>query len=105
MDAINFSSSIQNRFDQIQRKSEVKKPKTVKNSVNSFGQIFMKSLDEVNSAHKIADKMMSDLATGKNVDIHQTMIAVEKADISFRLMLQVRNKLVAAYQEINRMQV
>jgi flagellar basal-body rod protein FlgB len=45
------------------------------------------------------------LATGKQTNIHQTMIAAEKADVSFELLMQIRNKLVAAYDKIMRMQV
>jgi flagellar basal-body rod protein FlgB len=54
---------------------------------------------------KAADTRITDLATGKQTDIHQTMIAVEKADVSFQLLMQIRNKLVAAYDKIMRMPV
>ncbi len=43
--------------------------------------------------------------TGETQDLHTTMIAVQKADLSFQMMMQVRNKIVQAYQEIMRMQV
>ncbi|MCD6184882.1 MAG: flagellar hook-basal body complex protein FliE [Deltaproteobacteria bacterium] len=75
------------------------------NNKSSFGKILTDSLVEVNKLQKEADKASSDLVTGKETDIHNTMIAIEKADISFRLMMQVRNKIVAAYEEIKRMQV
>jgi flagellar hook-basal body complex protein FliE len=41
---------------------------------------------------------------GNGADVHSALIAVEKADLSFQLMMQVRNKIVSAYQEISRMQ-
>ena len=63
------------------------------------------SLAEVNHLQKAADQAVSDLVSGKDREIHQTMIAVEKADISFQLMMQVRNKILSAYEEISRMQV
>jgi flagellar hook-basal body complex protein FliE len=44
------------------------------------------------------------LAAGKQKDIHQTMIALEKADVAFQLLMQVRNKIIAAYETIMRMQ-
>ena len=75
-----------------------------KNS-ETFTNVIMKTIDTVDQTNKKADVVVSELATGKNVDIHQAMIAIEKADISFQFMMQVRNKLVSAYQEINRMQV
>ena len=52
-----------------------------------------------------AEAKQVELLTAENKDIHGTMIALEKADISMRLMLQIRNKLVSAYEEVMRMQV
>jgi flagellar hook-basal body complex protein FliE len=71
----------------------------------SFGEFLSESINDVDQVHKAADKMINNLASGEKVDIHNTMIAVEKADISFQLMMQIRNKLIAAYQEVYRMQV
>lgn len=45
-----------------------------------------------------------ELATGKNGNIHETLIAMSKADVSFRMVMQVRNKIINAYQEVMRMQ-
>ena len=44
--------------------------------------------------------MLKDLAAGKNVDLHGTMISLEKADISLRTMVSVRDKLISAYEQI-----
>jgi flagellar hook-basal body complex protein FliE len=71
----------------------------------SFEDILTESIGEVSRLQKEADKAANDLVTGGETDIHSAMIALEKADISFRLMMQVRNKIVAAYEEIKRMQV
>ena len=54
---------------------------------------------------KTSDKKIQELATGKTDDIASVMIATEKADIALRTMMQVRNKIIDAYQEIMRMQV
>ncbi len=70
-----------------------------------FGEIFEQAFDRVNSDMVHADNMIQKMATGKDVDIAQTMIAISKADISFRMMLQVRNKALSAYEEIMRMTV
>lgn len=51
-----------------------------------------------------ADAKVQAMLSGDGIDVHSAMIAVEKADLSFQLMMQVRNKIVAAYQEISRMQ-
>src|SRR5678816_3250366 len=71
----------------------------------SFASVLKDSLTEVNSMQQKADAAITALATGEKVSLHETMIAMEQADVSFRLMMQVRNKIVEAYQEILRMQV
>ncbi len=71
----------------------------------SFADTLAESLDKVNNLQKEADKAIEDFAIGKTRNIHETMIAVNKADLAFRLTMQVRNKIVEAYQEVMRMQV
>ena len=71
----------------------------------SFAAVLKQSLTEVNQLQQKADAAITALATGEKVSLHETMIAMEQADVSFRLMMQVRNKIVEAYQEILRMQV
>ena len=63
------------------------------------------ALNEVNQLQQEAEQSIQHLAAGDGKDIHQTMIAIEKAEISFQLMMQVRNKIIAAYEEVMRMQV
>lgn len=71
----------------------------------TFADTLSESLDKVNDLQKEADKAIEDFATGKTRNIHETMIAVNKADLAFRLTMQVRNKIVEAYQEVMRTQV
>lgn len=71
----------------------------------SFGDTLNRAWTAVNRQQNEKDAAVETLATGRTPDIHNTMIAVQKADISFNLMMQVRNKIVAAYEEIMRMQV
>ena len=59
----------------------------------------------MNKLQKEAEKAASDLAVGEKKNIHETMIALEKADISFKLMMKVRDKIVKAYEEIMKMPV
>ena len=66
---------------------------------------FENLLQEVNQQQLTAKSKQVDLMVSENKDIHGTMLALEKADLSMRLMLQVRNKLVSAYEEVMRMQV
>ena len=71
----------------------------------SFGDVLKQSLAEVNHLQEKSDAAITALASGEKASLHDTMIAMEQADVSFRLMMQVRNKIVEAYQEIMRMQV
>ena len=75
-----------------------------KQQTGSFSETLNNSMEEVNQLQKEADKAIEALATGETKDISQTMIAIEKANVSFQLMTQVRNRLVEAYQEVLRMQ-
>ena len=70
----------------------------------SFLDTLKESIEKVNDLQEQADVASSDLVSGSNTDIVQTMVTMEKADISFRLMMQVRNKIIQAYEEIMRMQ-
>ena len=62
------------------------------------------TLDQAQQVQSEADKRVSDVVSGRPADVQSTMIAVEKADLSFQLVMQVRNKIVQAYQEISQMQ-
>ena len=76
-----------------------------RDGASDFGTVLKRSLAEVNRLQGEADAAVESLVTGKGVTLHETMIALEKADLSFRLMMQVRNKIVDAYREIVSMQV
>ena len=71
----------------------------------SFADTLAQSLDKVNTLQKDADVAIQDFVAGDTRNIHETMIAVGKADLAFRLTMQVRNKIVEAYQEVMRMQI
>lgn len=70
----------------------------------SFGESLRSALDEMGSLQGQAETKVADVLEGTGGDVHAALIAVEKADLSFQLMMQVRNKIVSAYQEISRMQ-
>ena len=78
---------------------------TAGGEAHPFAEVLKSSLDEVNTLQQKADAAINALATGDKMSLHETMIAMEQADVSFRLMMQVRNKIVDAYQEIMRIQV
>ena len=70
-----------------------------------FNSHLKNALGEVNDLQQKADQAIQQLVGEGKGDLQETMIALEKADISFRLMMQIRNKVLEAYQEIMRMQV
>ena len=71
----------------------------------SFADTLKDAVGGVNELQKEADVKMQELATGKTNDIPTVMMSAEKADIALRLMTQVRNKMIDAYQEIMKMPV
>lgn len=83
--------------------AEVAKP--VQEPGEDFGGMLMDVLKEVNQAQQEARAKSNDFMTGQPVDIDDLMITMERASASMQLTLQVRNKLLEAYQEIARMQV
>lgn len=71
----------------------------------SFMNVVEKLLGDANAGQLHADQAIRELATGQSENLHDVMLAVAKADLTFRAILEVRNRLTEAYQEIMRMQV
>jgi flagellar hook-basal body complex protein FliE len=71
----------------------------------SFGQFLNEQISQLNHQSNEVDRLNSQFVQGKLSDVHQLMIASEKATLGLQLTVQVRNKVVEAYQEIMRMQV
>ncbi|WP_310438885.1 flagellar hook-basal body complex protein FliE [Sulfuricurvum sp.] len=78
---------------------------TVEGSSTDFAQELKNALGNVNQMQVDGEKAMSDIATGSVKDLHQAAIAIDKAEISMKLMLEVRNKALNAYKEITRTQM
>lgn len=71
----------------------------------SFGDMLSESIGRVNSMQNEANVAMEKLASGESQNLHETLLAVEKADIAFRTLNQVRSKVIDAYKEIMKMQI
>ena len=69
-----------------------------------FLDVLHGALDDMQQLQGEAQSKVAGVLEGNGTDVHSALIAVEKADLSFQLMMQVRNKIVSAYQEISRMQ-
>ncbi|MFD0049305.1 flagellar hook-basal body complex protein FliE [Actinomycetes bacterium NPDC127524] len=74
-------------------------------SQKSFASVLKDSIEKVNEAQVNSDTLTQKLANGENVDLHQVMIASQQANITMQAALEVRNKVVEAYQEIMRMNI
>jgi len=70
-----------------------------------FKNILLEAIDQVNSMQSEANQAVEQLVTGGDVNPAEVLTSLQKADISFRMMLQVRNKLVQAYQEVNNIRI
>ncbi len=97
---INSINGINGIFDK-----QIGLKKTDFKSTENFTDVLNNALNQVVNDVKSADDLSNKLATGDVKDLHQVMIAMEKADLGVQLTVQVRNKIVEAYQEIMRMQV
>mgnify|MGYP001815413293 FL=1 len=102
MNEITFAKGLDslngNRLDTASKTKETQNPE-------SFGNMLARSLKDANRLKLEADEAVESLAAGKRNDIHATMIALEKADVAFQLLMQVRNKIISAYETIMRTQV
>jgi flagellar hook-basal body complex protein FliE len=72
--------------------------------VASFGAVLNGLVDQVDALQKNADASIQGLVSGEETNVHNVAVKMEEASVAFDLMMQVRNKLVEAYQEISRMQ-
>jgi flagellar hook-basal body complex protein FliE len=73
-------------------------------SESGFRDVLHSAIDDIQQLEGQAEAKVAGVITGTGTDVHSALIAVEKADLSFQLMMQVRNKIVSAYEEISRMQ-
>ena len=75
-------------------------PSTPTEGTSNFKNLLLEGLDQVSHLQSDADQAVQQLFTGGEVDPAEVLTAVQKADMAFRLMMQIRNKLVDAYQEV-----
>lgn len=86
-------------------KMETTQKATSYEAQQSFGQFFKEAINDVNRKQNESDLMTQKLVLGGNVELHDVMIAAQKASIALNATMEVRNKVVEAYQEIIRMPV
>lgn len=84
--------------------SPVKNVSNLNENIN-FKEVLLDALNNVNTLEQESAKMTEDFIAGRTDDIHSVLIASEKATISLQFIMEVRNKVMEAYQEIMRMQI
>ncbi|SFQ97010.1 flagellar hook-basal body complex protein FliE [Desulfoscipio geothermicus] len=80
-------------------------PGNTKTASNSFNNVFDKALENLNSSQLNSEETVKKFLTGEVKDLHTVMIALEEAKLTMQLAVEVRNKLIEAYQEMSRMQI
>ncbi|MDD2889860.1 MAG: flagellar hook-basal body complex protein FliE [bacterium] len=88
------------QFEALAKLEAAKSDKSV-----DFKSVLENFVKEVNDLQKEADNSIEKFTSGKEVDIHKVMIATQEAQISFQLMLELRNRLQTAYEEVMRTQI
>lgn len=81
------------------------RPKETDSGEGGFSHIFQNYLEKVNGLQQKADEQVTAVQSGRSADLIGATVALEEADMSFQLLLQVRNKAVKAYEEVMRMQL
>ena len=80
-------------------------PQGAKKAEASFGDLFEQAVTRVEQAHQDSQQKIDSLLRGEDQELHEVVLANQRAELSFDYFMQVRNKVVQAYQEIMRMQM
>lgn len=96
-----------NTINSLQQISGQIKPELASSKEDSsdFGKMLGDAIKQVNQSQIESEKMTNQLVTGEVQDVHQVMLAAQKASLSLNLTVEVRNKVIESYQEIMRMQM
>jgi len=103
-DATGWSRSVDNFKINTEVGQGINDPSSISDG-KTFGEFLKDSLAKVNSIQQEANIAMEKLASGESQNLHETLLAVEKADIAFKTMNQIRLKVIDAYREVMKMQI
>lgn len=104
----NLSHILNDSLQEVQSRKEIREFQQQSpsgQSIDNFSGMLSRAIEQVNLDQVQADQAIKEMVSGRNKNIHETMLAVEKADMSLKMLMQVRNKVLDAYREIMRMQV
>ena len=103
-----ISTEFEEALENASKKYPVKdknEPAGLGNFADKIGSALSDSLNAINNNRLIADRMQEDIAMGGSTNIHDAMIAAEKANLSMQMAVQVRNRIVSAYTDITTMAI
>jgi flagellar hook-basal body complex protein FliE len=103
MSAMNVS--LDNRVSNLNTNSIQTQPSTPYEAQKSFASVLKNSIEEINHLQTESDQLTNKMINGEDVELHDVMIASQKASVTLQLGLEVRNKAVEAYQEMMRMSI
>lgn len=83
----------------------IQKPVEENSKETSFSKVISDAINKVNDAQVTADQKVEDFISGEDVSMHDVMLSMQESQLSMQLLIEVRNKVVEAYQEINRVQL
>lgn len=83
----------------------IQKPVEENSKETSFSKVISDAINKVNDAQVAADQKVEDFINGEDVSMHDVMLSMQESQLSMQLLIEVRNKVVEAYQEINRVQL
>lgn len=83
----------------------IQKPVEGNSKETSFSKVISDAINKVNDAQVTADQKVEDFINGEDVSMHDVMLSMQESQLSMQLLIEVRNKVVEAYQEINRVQL
>ncbi len=89
----------------VEEKSDARKASPVEQTARDFGQAFSNGLNSVNNLQADAESAAEIMASGGDISAHDVMIAAEKADLSMQMAIQLRNRIISAYNEINNVRI
>jgi len=108
---INSYSNIMDRYSNLVNQASgtaalnTGEQENVNQAAGSFGDMLSAQIEKLNSQQVSADNLIADFTAGNTDDLHQVMISAEEASLSMEMAVQVRNKIIDAYKELNNMQL
>ncbi len=90
---------------QLEFGSGIERPQQNGADRGSFADMLSDAINSVDDAMKSSDQQVQDFVAGKTENVHDVMISMQRAQLSFQMMVEVRNKAIETYHEISRMQI